>query len=675
MAIPPIVNPNRAFQENVQAPAAQPMANAPTPPTPQINTPAAPVATPTTPTTTVNVNTPPTAPVTPATAQNTASATQPVSTSLTMPANGSVVDLLNAAGQDSSYEARQKLAQQYGIQGYQGTAQQNTDLSKKYLDAFNANKATPTPDTSSQARTAVDTYFKDNEEQADPQKTFFDEYMSMNPIVKTMYDQINKALSTVDTTTSFKDEFVKLQAEQGIPALNTELMNIKNIMDGTEDDIRNEITKAGGFATESQVQALTGARNKTLLKQANSLQQQLALKQDYVDQIMQFSQADRTSVEKQVDRKLGLIEKMAKIQEDMTKAAKDNYQKIIDTAEKRGENGYAYLANNLDSSQKKLAEKALGLPSGKLSDATFLSAVAGDKALQFVSGTENQASGVFNPNTGTFTARGGSGGSGSGSGAPGTVSGSVARDSESVMSGNLNLQDISTAKNYRAQVGAELNKRAQEALASGDIYGVMKASAAYDKEPSDTFTTSMEKLGTVLGQIGVLQENISEGKYVDSEGKSHSFSTGPIEGAFRGLNPWDTKAQTIKAQLNAIVPNLARGIYGEVGVLTDNDTKNYAKTLPNLKSTEDIRNAVLYITVDMIRKNAEMKIKNQAASQRDMSGYASYYRDIVNQSNNILAALPNSAKPGAQTGAPTKGTTKNYQGTTYTFDGTQWVSK
>lgn len=219
-------------------------------------------------------------------------------------------------------------------------------------------------------------------------------------------------------------------------------------------------------------------------------------------------------------------------------------------------------------------------------------------------------------------------------GAGGTVgaTGTVERDVESIMNGTLNLNDISTAKNYRASVAGALKDKQKAALESNDMPGVMRASAVYDKEPSDTFLQSMEKTLTVLDQIGTLQQNIA------------GVKTGPLVGAFKANNPWDTQGQVIKAQLNAIVPNLARGVYGEVGVLTDNDIKTYAKTLPNLTSTEEIRNAILYITVDQIRKNVEAKIKNQAAGQRDMSGYADIYTDLQAQAQSILGTLPNGAQ-------------------------------
>lgn len=66
------------------------------------------------------------------------------------------------------------------------------------------------------------------------------------------------------------------------------------------------------------------------------------------------------------------------------------------------------------------------------------------------------------------------------------------------------------------------------------------------------------------------------------------------------MNPYNTDAQVLKAQLSSLIPNLARGVYGEVGVLTDQDIQNYAKTIPNLTSTEDVNKAVLAMTLDTI---------------------------------------------------------------------------
>jgi hypothetical protein len=74
---------------------------------------------------------------------------------------------------------------------------------------------------------------------------------------------------------------------------------------------------------------------------------------------------------------------------------------------------------------------------------------------------------------------------------------------------------------------------------------------------------------------------------LESEFKEMGWATGPVVGFFRNLNPYDTTAQAFLAKLRATVPNLARGVFGEVGVLTDADIKNYMATLPNIKAPQD----------------------------------------------------------------------------------------
>lgn len=159
--------------------------------------------------------------------------------------------------------------------------------------------------------------------------------------------------------------------------------------------------------------------------------------------------------------------------------------------------------------------------------------------------------------------------------------------------------------------------------------------SAGGKALTDTTIQKLDKGLGVLGQLGVLQSNIQNTK------------TGPIIGLFRGNNPWDTNAQTIRAQLNAIVPNLARGVFGEVGVLTDNDIKIYAKTLPNLTSTEAVRNAILYITLDMIGKSIKNSLNVNAAAGRDVSGFVDIYTEMEATKNSILGSIPGAQVPGA----------------------------
>lgn len=591
----PTVNPNAAFQNNVQAPAA-----APTP----AQTPA-PVQ--------VNVN--------PAPQEQPKPATNAPGQSLAMPATGSVVDLLNAAGQDSSFAARQKLAQQYGIQGYTGTAAQNIELSKKYQEAYNANKSLPVPQTGAEARAVLGSYFDQTPTQQDPQKSFFDEYMAMNPVVKTMYDTINQQLSSTVTQQTFTDEYNSLLKEQGIPALQTELMNIRNIMDGTEDDIRNEITKAGGFATDSQVMAISAARNKTLLKQANILQQQLALKEDYVDQLMQFSEKDRATVDKEVQKKLGLAEKLASIQDKITSSAKENYVKIVDRI------GYAGLANLLkdDSQGRKMAETALGLPRNALSNAGLSEMenpkewsdpypLGGDYVQKNLLTGEVKT--AVNVPQGKAIGGGAAGTAGTGSGG----ATSTVRDPNS-SDYLLNLMDSTRGRKMPNQV--ETIRPIQKSLA-------------------------------VINQLEGLQASINK------------TTTDPIIGKLRQYNPYDFDARAIQAQLQAVVPNLARGVYGEVGVLTDQDIQNYIQTLPNIKSTQQQNDFVMAMTLRTVQRNFETQLETLASAGYDVSGFKTQYQRMIETVTNIEKSLGvGQTKPGTRQGTLPNGTkvTMNADGT------------
>jgi hypothetical protein len=204
--------------------------------------------------------------------------------------------------------------------------------------------------------------------------------------------------------------------------------------------------------------------------------------------------------------------------------------------------------------------------------------------LQFISGTDNQPSGYFNKKTGTFTSLGGK------------------------TTPSTTVSGLSPEQSSDPFIGKLLSTKGGKPL-------------------TDTSIQKIDKGLTVLGQLGVLQTNIKD------------VSTGPIVGLFKGKNPWDTNAQTIKAQLNAIVPNLARGVYGEVGVLTDNDIKTYAQTLPNLTSTEDVRNAVLGITIDLIGKSIKRTLEVNAANGKDVSGFVDLYTEMQNTKDSIFKQL------------------------------------
>lgn len=116
--------------------------------------------------------------------------------------------------------------------------------------------------------------------------------------------------------------------------------------------------------------------------------------------------------------------------------------------------------------------------------------------------------------------------------------------------------------------------------------------------------------------------------------------TWPVLWALKWLNPYDVNAQALESAINAAIPNLARWVYWEVWVLTDNDINLYKKTLPNIRSTEWVANAVLALTLRKISNWYKWILQTQAWAWRDVSWFIWAYRSIENQIKSIEDKLP-----------------------------------
>lgn len=128
-------------------------------------------------------------------------------------------------------------------------------------------------------------------------------------------------------------------------------------------------------------------------------------------------------------------------------------------------------------------------------------------------------------------------------------------------------------------------------------------------------------------QLGKFSNVISQTANI--VGSLKNTDTGPIVGYLKTLNPYNFDARAVNAQLQALVPGVARGVYGEVGVLTDTDIQNYMKTLPNLKSTKEQNEFVALMTLQNARRSYESTLLNMANSGVKVSGFVDSYKDIT----------------------------------------------
>lgn len=201
---------------------------------------------------------------------------------------------------------------------------------------------------------------------------------------------------------TLEQEYTKLSSELGLQGINTKLLNIQAIMDGNEQEIRNEITSSGGFATNAQVLAMSAARNQLLQQNYKSLlmQQQNAVSQ--INTMIGLSEKDRAIATQQASDQLNYDKQLMDYQDKMTTNAKSAYDEIIKTP------GYGYKAlydsTGGDAHAVSLIENTLGLTHGTLAK---LGSEAGKGNYEVVKGGtdaygNNLPDSVFNKDTGKF---------------------------------------------------------------------------------------------------------------------------------------------------------------------------------------------------------------------------------------------------------------------------------
>ena len=148
------------------------------------------------------------------------------------------------------------------------------------------------------------------------------------------------------------------------------------------------------------------------------------------------------------------------------------------------------------------------------------------------------------------------------------------------------------------------------------------------KDLTDTPITQLSKYNNAISSMQEIKDLFDK------------QATWPVIWRLKGLNPYDINAQALEAAINAAIPNLARWVYGEVWVLTDQDVALYKKTLPNIASTSEVSNAVLALTLRKISNWYKWILQAQAWAGRDVSWFIWAYRSLEKQIKTIEDKLP-----------------------------------
>lgn len=220
----------------------------------------------------------------------------------------------------------------------------------------------PPPQSAGQAKQIAGQAINQATPPPQPNYQNIDFQLSQDPGFQQLLFDRQQYNSTANQSSSLLDFYNKALENADIPGLNTQLLNYKRVIDGTEDDIRKEVQAVGGFATESQVMALAGARNKQLIKNYNNLLDEKQMAMESINNMTNLAGQDRQFAQQSALQRLNIDSQLIEYRDKFVNNAKEAYKNVITNI------GYAGLYNSLknDPGALSLAERTLGLAPGQL---------------------------------------------------------------------------------------------------------------------------------------------------------------------------------------------------------------------------------------------------------------------------------------------------------------------
>lgn len=502
-----------------------------------------------------------------------------------------------------SVQARKTVASQAGIANYSGTAQQNQQL-LSYLTGNKQTVAPSTPVIPTANATNIGNTTPMNIPAPAPQPNYNSLVASFAQDTQQAQNQQNQAQQGVQDSTNALITLSKqlegqtleqqqLEQQQGVPQINQDLLDLQNQARQRNLQYQQQFVTAEGKPVPMDV----------IVGEQAQLQRQNAIDIALINSNIQAKQGQLGLAQATVQSALNAKYEPIKAQIETQKLILDSNYKLLSSAEKK-------LA---DAKQTELSLRLKQIDEQKQNETDIYNLMTTAAQNGATSSILNKISSTANMSDALILA---------------------APYLNDPIDKQIKLATLAEKKASTAKINAEkkaINNTINtinsiDPLASDYTSQLIQASKG-GKQLTGEQTTPITKGLTVVSQIGNLQ-TILNGQ-----------NTGPIIGILRSNNPYDIKARQISAQLQAIVPNLARGIYGEVGVLTDQDIANYSKTLGNIKTPEQANNLLLSMTLKTIKNSLDNQFQVLAASGRDVSGFSGIYSNLQTKINSIDDSL------------------------------------
>lgn len=422
--------------------------------------------------------------------------------------------------------------------------------------------------------------------------------LAQSPEYAKWLGDINQLNNIQAQSSSLLDFYNQAVSTAGIPAINTELINTKNIINGTEDDIRKEVQAAGGFATDSQVLALSGARNKQLIKNYNTLLDTKTMAMEQINNMTNLASQDRQFAMSAINQKLQIDQQALQIKSQMISASQEGYKNVIQAV------GYSGLMTSLngDPNSISLAEQTLGLGSGGLQslasqqqNAQNLAAIqkegittpyyqSGQAIINSQTGQTYKSPEDFQAKTGMTLGQ---------AGGKGLISSKGTTSQMTQLNLAEKIANINQSNASAAASRASANKSNLEAsqLVSGGTNDKIQ-----QKLEQEYRSILAKEVSSRSGTVGTEDAKVAQANHLSSLLNQY-------------YDPKTGNYNVPKAQYGELVLGLA-GMLSKTGTPTDSQTEN----INQRTAKGDINGAISYITGTPVNGSTQAVIKNLADS-------------------------------------------------------------
>jgi hypothetical protein len=161
----------------------------------------------------------------------------------------------------------------------------------------------------------------------------------------------------------------------------------------------------------------------------------------------------------------------------------------------------------------------------------------------------------------------------------------------------------------------DLNLRKGEADLLKTVSDTNKKPKGVGKPLTDTGTLAFQQAAIAAQTAKKLKAKIDE---------ISNLKKGPITGHILGKNPYDSDLQEVENYVNMLVPSLARGVFKEVGVLTDNDIDRYKKMVATARTDPTVAKGIMENLMRQIDDTFKIYKRSYKASGYNTEGYDQY---------------------------------------------------